>query len=139
MADANVASFKVFNALAASGTNTYYGGKGGGTTSATGDGGTAIPRGHDASIVVDLAGTGNATLTVEVSNSSEAEVEKGTDKWVPYAPIGSIPIASGVFADGTAVCAIELKTLPFGRFRPKLVMSSGTLTVNGTVTVKSRG
>lgn len=135
---------KVLNAVAVSGTNTYYSG-------ATADSlggpaanpiGTAIPYADTVSAVINFTSTPNGTLTVEVSDSSDADVRDGKDLWVTYTPLNSngfvngvATVTSGAIASGSNPEGVKLKP-GFTRLRFKYVNSSGSGTLTIILSVK---
>jgi len=111
-------SFKVWDAVAVSGTDTYK--------SASSN----IQGARLVSYIVAFTGTMTGTLTVEVSNSSQDQVNAGTDTWTTYSGI-SIPAITTATTFG-----IELVDLAFGRVRLSYTNATNSGTVTATVTVK---
>ena len=138
-----VASSKIFDAVAVSSTNTYYSGssvtKKDGTT---GQLGTDTPASQLVTIVGKFTSTPGGTLTVEVSNSDRNDVEFGVDVWTTYTQVTGSGFAAGVATvtsgqiNGSAVFAIELKNFGYRRIRLTYVNASGTGTISAVITVK---
>lgn len=76
----------------------------------------------------DLAGT----MSAEFSNSTDEEILKGTDVWVPD---------TGVTADQAVAAAGNFKIkgsrVPYGRVRAKFVQSGGTGTIKSRRVIKA--
>ena len=137
-----IQSSKIFDAVAVSSTNTVYSG----SPNPRGTGnpiGTDVPYAHEVSGIVDFTSTPNGTLTLEVSNSSDADILAGADRWTTYTPLngggfsaGVATITAGAIVGGATPGGFQLRAR-FRRFRLKYVNSSGSGTITSIITVKA--
>jgi hypothetical protein len=129
-----VLSHRVFDAVAVTGTNSYYSGsaiKGSALAQ-----GTAQPNGRVMSYVGQFTSTPAGTLTVEGSNSSDEDCRLGTDIWITNDQVTGSGFTAGVATvtagqiNSAAKFAISLTRNAFLRSRLKYTnaTSSGTIT-----------
>lgn len=92
--------------------------------------------------VVKLTGTIAGTLTVEVSNDTEADDRVGTSDWCTYDKVtsagftaGVATLVAGAIVGGSNPEGIKA-SIDYARYRLKLVVTSGTGTIKSKRTTK---
>jgi hypothetical protein len=139
---AEVPSHKIFSSLAVTGTNTYYSGTKLDKAPAAGvNTGTDVNGSLSVSIFCQITGTPGATLTIQVSNSSDEDIRLGQDLWDTNDRYqgggftnGVATVASGQIG-GTATFKIE-GICRYKRLRLVWVNATGSGTVTAIITVK---
>jgi hypothetical protein len=92
---------------------------------------TNIRHARFLSYLIDTVGAAIAgTLTVEVSNASDEDVNNSLDTWTTYTPVGSVTVT------GSTTFGIEIPDVTFGRARLKLVVSAGTGIITARIAEK---
>ena len=96
------------------------------------------PFGHIVSFTVVITGTVYGTMTVEVSNATDNDVQQGLDNdWQTYSGVSNptaLPAITGAGTIGVGLIDVE-----YARVRLKLVVTSGSGTLVGRAMCKSKG